>query len=74
MDNCEFPSERLTAIALDYDEHDQGRDPMRVLIGIAIQLGIEQGIRIDRQTYQNPSALIKGLAQSIIEVAEARTR
>lgn len=38
--------ERLTAASLRYDEEEQDRDPMRVLLGLAVQLGIEQGRRI----------------------------
>ena len=46
--SCEQPANLLTADSLRYDEHDQGRDPMRVLIGIAVMLGIEQGVRMER--------------------------
>ena len=47
-DRCEQPEVRLTARSLDYDEHEQCRDPMRVIIGLAVQLGIEQGVRAER--------------------------
>lgn len=39
----------LTVERMKYNEYDQGRDAMDVIIGIAIQLGIEQGRRILRK-------------------------
>ena len=39
----------LTKENLEYSEHDQGRDPLTTIIGIAIQLGIEQGRRIHKK-------------------------
>ncbi len=39
------PSTRLTKSQLDYDENEQDRDALDVLLGIAIQLGVEQGRR-----------------------------
>lgn len=38
--------ERLSKTMLDYDEHEQGRDPLEILVGIAVQLGMEQERRI----------------------------
>lgn len=41
-----FPAdEALTAEQLRYDDEDQGRDALHVIIGIAISVGMEQGIR-----------------------------
>lgn len=37
---------QLSAKDLDYSEIEQGRDPIDVIIGIAISLGIEQGKRL----------------------------
>ena len=34
---------------LRYSEEDQGRDALDVIIGIAVQLGIEQGRRISKE-------------------------
>lgn len=48
---CIQPENVLTIDMLEYEENDQGRKPIEVLIGIAIQLGIEQGIRIQKAKY-----------------------
>lgn len=42
------PAERLTAEQLRYDELDQGRDAATVILGLAVQLGVEQGRRIQQ--------------------------
>ncbi|MHA2280096.1 MAG: hypothetical protein ACXAC5_04370 [Promethearchaeota archaeon] len=42
---CLSFEDNLKAESLEYQLHDQGRDAMEVIIGIAIQLGIEQGRR-----------------------------
>ena len=39
-------NERLTREQLEYSEQDQGRDPLEEIIGIAVQLGMEQGRRL----------------------------
>jgi len=39
------PNERLRLKNLKYSENDQGRDALDEILGIAIQLGIEQGRR-----------------------------
>ncbi len=39
-------SDKVSAENLRYDDEEQGRDPMIIIIGIAVQLGIEQGRRI----------------------------
>jgi hypothetical protein len=56
------PDEKLKAEQIRYDDEDQGRDPLEVMIGIAVQVGIEQGRRIDRQ---------KNGARTEYEVSEA---
>ena len=38
--------EALSEEMLKYDEENQGRDPLDVIIGVAIRLGIEQGFRM----------------------------
>lgn len=43
------PINALKAKSLAFDEEDQGRDALDVLIGIAVQVGIEQGERIYRE-------------------------
>lgn len=42
------PNESLTLDNLERDR-EQGRDPMDTIIAIAIQLGIEQGIRVESE-------------------------
>ena len=44
------PEEAMTAENLRYSLHEQGRDPLREIIAIAIQLGIEQGTRIRHES------------------------
>ncbi len=43
------PNERLNEENLRYDDEDQGRDAMTVVIGLAVQLGIEQGTVMERK-------------------------
>jgi hypothetical protein len=43
---CLGPFEALNAARLAYNEEDQGRDALKVIIGLAMQIGIEQGRRI----------------------------
>ena len=43
------PDEALSLEQLDYDLTVQGRDAMDTIIGIAIQLGVEQGRRIEHE-------------------------
>jgi len=53
---CSFsPDEKLSDAQLTYDDEEQGRDPMEVLLGLAVQLGIEQG---RRTVYSDPMAKI----------------
>lgn len=43
---CDFsPKEKLRVKNLKYNLEEQGRDALDVIIGIAVQLGIEQGER-----------------------------
>lgn len=46
---CQPPDKRLSREGLRFDWEDQGRNPVEVIVGLAIQLGIEQGRRIERQ-------------------------
>ncbi len=43
---CFSPEHKLTAENLRYSEEDQGRDALEEIVGVAVQLGIEQGIRM----------------------------
>ncbi len=42
------PHDKLHSTNLEYDENEQGRDALEVLVGIAVQLGAEQGRRMAR--------------------------
>jgi hypothetical protein len=46
---CLSFEESLSAKGLAFNKNDQGRDAMDVIIGIAIQLGIEQGRRMVKE-------------------------
>lgn len=44
---CNFNiDESLKRTQLDYDKNEQGRDALTVIVGCAIRLGIEQGLRM----------------------------
>lgn len=45
--SCHNQQERLTAGSLAYAESDQGRDALTEIISVAVQLGIEQGRRME---------------------------
>ena len=44
------PEQRLAATSLQYEDEEQRRDAMRVLLSIAVQLGIEQGRRLEHNS------------------------
>jgi len=62
---CLLYDERLTAESLRYDEEEQGRDPLEVIIGIAVQLGIEQGRRIHKKDLTLDIKMAKLLVQDL---------
>jgi hypothetical protein len=62
--------ERVSAEQLRYDDEEQGRDPLEVIIGIAIQLGIEQGRRVEAE----PIAELKEAVRHYLEAALRRVR
>lgn len=43
---CFSPIEKLTAFNLEYSLDSQGRDALTEIVGVAVQLGIEQGRRM----------------------------
>lgn len=45
---CPSPDIQLSAEHLRYSEEDQGREPIETIIGVAVQIGIEQGRRLER--------------------------
>lgn len=62
---CPPYDKRLTAESLRYDEEEQGRDPLEVIIGIAVQLGIEQGRRIHKKDLTFDIKMAKLLVQGL---------
>ncbi len=55
------PDEALTAANLAYSNEDQGRDALDVILGLAMQIGIEQGRRIERERIDERLALVKSV-------------
>ncbi|KKL09282.1 hypothetical protein LCGC14_2567440 [marine sediment metagenome] len=64
---CRDPHEALEIEQLHYDEQEQGRDALEVLVGIAIQLGIEQGRRMEYERNRHSRDLAATLAQIVLE-------
>jgi len=50
--------ELLTRKQLEYSEQDQGRDPLEEIVGIAIQLGMEQGRRLNKTDLEIPLEIL----------------
>lgn len=50
--SCFSPDESLKYKNLKYSEREQGRDALDEIIGIAVQLGIEQGKRIFKKSIE----------------------
>lgn len=65
--SCFLPDEALSAEALAYALDDQGRDAMREILAVAIQLGSEQGRRIEA------TSLPRQLEQLADRVQQLRT-
>ena len=67
---CLTPDVRLTAEHLKYDEDEQGRTAADVIIGLAVQLGIEQGRRLFKEDMKLPLEslrIARSLMTSLIE-------
>lgn len=65
---CLPPDESLLAEQLVYNKDDQGRDPLDVLLGIAVQLGIEQGRRITLQKIKESLPLFEASLKMLKEI------
>ncbi len=46
---CITPDELFTVDCMKFQDEDQGRDVMDLVLTLAVQLGIEQGRRVERQ-------------------------
>ncbi len=71
---CLSPHEALTKDNLAYDKNNQDRDPMNILIGIAIQIGIEQGRRIQLEEIDSYLSLASISAKQTLESINNLTR
>lgn len=73
---CAFsPAETLLAGNLKYSEEEQDRDPLTEIIGVAVQLGIEQGRRMAAEKLDSPLTMIEqGLEIVRTGVATIRRR
>src|ERR1700751_5446488 len=60
MRACLAPiKEALSVKNLKFDEEDQGRTALEVILAIAIQLGIEQGKRMEQQEADKDLKIVK---------------
>lgn len=57
--SCLTYDKLLTRENLEYSEQDQGRDPLEEIVGVAVQLGIEQGRRIIKEDLKIPIDLLE---------------
>ena len=67
---CLQAQQKLNAENLKYSDEDQGRDPLCEIVGLAVQLGICQGIRSQRKKIKESTALsmFKILQQHLLEM------
>lgn len=62
---CLCPDDHLTAENLRYSESEQGRDALDEIIGLALQLGMEQGRR--NFCSSTPYELLIRMAKALLE-------
>lgn len=62
--------ERFAAEQLRYSEEEQGRDALTEIVSAAVQLGIEQGRRIEQDTHKLNDLLI-GAYKTSFEMTQA---
>lgn len=55
----------LSAKMIEFNEEDQGRSPLETIITICLQLGIEQGRRINMEKLATKFNLIKGYSREL---------
>jgi hypothetical protein len=67
---CFSIKESFKADNLKYDEEEQGRDALTIIISAAVQLGIEQGIRIKSEKDDLKKILLKGLLDTKVTEEE----
>ena len=63
--------EKLNAENLRYDDEEQGRDPITIIISIAIQLGIEQGRRALLHEQSGANEMVSHYLKMALERLEA---
>jgi len=68
---CFPPRESLQVGNLKYEENDQGRDALTVIVGLAVRLGIEQGRALEREErerkYGYTRILLNGIRDALKE-------
>ncbi len=62
---CFSPIEKLTAFNLEYSLDSQGRDALTEIVGVAVQLGIEQGRRMAHQDMTSRIDILKLMHQGM---------
>ena len=63
---CGFsPVEKLRCDNLKYSDEEQGRDALTEIVGIAVQLGIEQGRRMAVEKLDTPFVMIEQSSEMI---------
>ena len=67
------PVTALTATQLKYDNDEQGRDAMKIILGIAVQLGIEQGKRLAFRDMKSNFDMIRMAKESLDVVLNHRS-
>lgn len=78
------PDKKLSVENLKYQEENQGRGALETIIELAVQLGIEQGRRLQKEASFGDELLLRAIkalvkmgdiesAQKLIEKAEDRT-
>lgn len=74
--SCFEHEEHLMADNMRYSLEDQGRDALTEIVGIAVQLGIEQGERMFKTStvYELEQMRIRIIESEIEQIRKSRTR
>lgn len=64
---CYQPDENLTQESLEYQDENQDRDALQVIVGIAVQLGIEQGRRQLLKSQETKMTLARMSAKIVVD-------
>ncbi len=64
---CCLPPHRVLMESQLRQDGEQGRDALQGIVGIAVQLGIEQGRRMERERNSIEDDLVRLLAEGVLE-------